>query len=157
MKRAHHNHPVPQLASTLLPLVTKAPSPVSAQQIFLNPNMFLNKWPAWHTPLSLTAAAQMLSRVGKAMLMHGQWPARDALLAPFSSPPSLSETQLQMLVMSTGVIGQIPPISKNLTVLCMHGPLTHTLRHGFTVIGGMLTAGASKTKTPNMTYAMPWW
>lgn len=56
--------------------------------------------------------------------------ATDALLAPTpsSSPPSSSET----LVMSTGVIGQTLPISKILTALRPHGPLTHTLGHGFT-------------------------
>jgi len=68
--------------------------------------------------------------------------ATDALLAPsFSSPspsphssshassppPSSSET----LVMSTGVIGQPLPISKILTALRPHGPLAHTLGHGF--------------------------
>jgi glutamate N-acetyltransferase/amino-acid N-acetyltransferase len=60
--------------------------------------------------------------------------ATDALLAPASSPspssspPSSSET----LVMSTGVIGQTLPISKILTALRPHGPLAHTLGHGFT-------------------------
>lgn len=53
--------------------------------------------------------------------------ATDALLAP-APPPSSSET----LVMSTGVIGQTLPISKILTALRPHGPLTHTLGHGFT-------------------------
>jgi glutamate N-acetyltransferase / amino-acid N-acetyltransferase len=56
--------------------------------------------------------------------------ATDALLAPpshsSSSPPS-SET----LVMSTGVIGQTLPISNILTALRPHGPLAHTLGHGF--------------------------
>ena len=64
--------------------------------------------------------------------------ATDTLLAPASSsssssspsppPPSSSET----LVMSTGVIGQTLPISKILTALRPHSPLTHTLGHGFT-------------------------
>ncbi|KAI0286047.1 arginine biosynthesis ArgJ [Russula aff. rugulosa BPL654] len=53
--------------------------------------------------------------------------ATDALLAP-APPPSSPET----LVMSTGVIGQTLPISKILTALRPHGPLTHTLGHGFT-------------------------
>jgi glutamate N-acetyltransferase/amino-acid N-acetyltransferase len=57
--------------------------------------------------------------------------ATDALLAPpshsSSSPPSSSET----LVMSTGVIGQTLPISNILTALRPHGPLAHTLGHGF--------------------------
>src|SRR6266478_191963 len=52
--------------------------------------------------------------------------ATDALLAPSSSSSS-SET----LVMSTGVIGQTLPISKILTALRPHGPLAHTLGHGF--------------------------
>jgi glutamate N-acetyltransferase/amino-acid N-acetyltransferase len=60
--------------------------------------------------------------------------ATDALIVPSfsptpsSSPPSSSET----LVMSTGVIGQTLPISKILMALRPHGPLAHTLGHGFT-------------------------
>ena len=60
--------------------------------------------------------------------------ATDSLLAPaFSPSPSSSpQSSSETLVMSTGVIGQTLPISKILTALRPHGPLTHTLGHGFT-------------------------
>lgn len=57
--------------------------------------------------------------------------ATDALLAPASSP-SPSSSSSKTLVMSTGVIGQTLPISKILNGLRPHGPLAHTLGHGFT-------------------------
>jgi glutamate N-acetyltransferase / amino-acid N-acetyltransferase len=60
--------------------------------------------------------------------------ATDALLAPafLPSPPSSASSSSETLVMSTGVIGQTLPISKILTALRPHGPLVHTLGHGFT-------------------------
>jgi glutamate N-acetyltransferase/amino-acid N-acetyltransferase len=59
--------------------------------------------------------------------------ATDALLVPASSPspsPSPSASS-ETLVMSTGVIGQTLPISKILTALRPHSPLTRTLGRGF--------------------------
>jgi glutamate N-acetyltransferase/amino-acid N-acetyltransferase len=58
--------------------------------------------------------------------------ATDSLLARSHSPPSSPPPSSETLVMSTGVIGQTLPISKILTALRPHGPLTHTLGHGFT-------------------------
>ena len=54
--------------------------------------------------------------------------ATDALVLSSSSPPSSSET----LVMSTGVIDQVLPISKILTVLHPQGPLSTALSQSFT-------------------------